>query len=188
MLVLIVAYLWPGNEPKYPPGVLVTEEPSQTLIQRPTPWDAKGYRITPLADFRLHGRVLLTDRYFLGREADLSPLDLTVGWRQLSDQAVIDRMVLLRERRAFSFRPKGNEWPVSAGDVTRQTANLHTIPANDEVLHTLRNVQRGNLIELSGYLVKVEAPDGWHWRSSLSRNDTGPGACELVWIERLVVR
>ena len=187
LLMVVVAYIWPGNEPRYPPGVLVPEDPSQSATFR-TPWDAQGYHVTPLADFRLRGRVLLTDRYFLGREADLSPLDISVGWGRLSDQSVLDRLSFIKERRAFSYRPKDGDWPIPAGEITTHTANLHTIPANQEVLHSLRSVARGNLIDLSGYLVQVEAPDGWRWRSSLSRTDTGPGACELVWVERLDVR
>jgi hypothetical protein len=34
---------------------------------------------------------------------------------------------------------------------------------------------------------KSRAPDGWRWRSSLTREDTGAGACELVWVERIAV-
>ena len=35
---------------------------------------------------------------------------------------------------------------------------------------------------------RMRAPDGWRWRSSLTREDTGAGACELVWVERIVTR
>ena len=43
------------------------------------------------------------------------------------------------------------------------------------------------VITLHGYLVEVRANDGWHWRSSLTRNDTGNGACELVWVESVEI-
>jgi hypothetical protein len=46
-------------------------------------------------------------------------------------------------------------------------------------------VRAGSLVRFSGYLVKVEAPDGWAWVSSLTRDDTGAGACELVWVDDL---
>jgi hypothetical protein len=39
-----------------------------------------------------------------------------------------------------------------------------------------------------GYLVEVRGRDGFRWRSSLTREDTGNGACELVWVEKLDVR
>ena len=37
------------------------------------------------------------------------------------------------------------------------------------------------------YLVDVDHGSGWHWRSSMSRNDTGDGACELVYVESMSV-
>ena len=40
-------------------------------------------------------------------------------------------------------------------------------------------------IRLSGQLVRVDGDDGFTWSSSLSREDTGNGACELIWIEQL---
>jgi hypothetical protein len=36
-------------------------------------------------------------------------------------------------------------------------------------------------------LVRVEGQDGFIWSSSLSRDDTGAGACELIWLEQLRV-
>jgi hypothetical protein len=30
--------------------------------------------------------------------------------------------------------------------------------------------------------VQVNTPDGWRWRSSLTREDTGGGACEVVYV------
>jgi hypothetical protein len=36
--------------------------------------------------------------------------------------------------------------------------------------------------------MEARAPDGWRWRSSLTREDVGNGACELVWVERIEVR
>jgi hypothetical protein len=44
------------------------------------------------------------------------------------------------------------------------------------------------VVALTGYLVEVRGPDGFRWRSSLTREDTGNGACELVWVEKLDVR
>jgi hypothetical protein len=52
----------------------------------------------------------------------------------------------------------------------------------------LKLIRPGNLIDLRGFLVLAEGPDGWNWRSSLSRTDEGPGACELVWVDGLAAR
>ena len=59
----------------------------------------------------------------------------------------------------------------------------HMIPAHAAVARKLNQVRPGHIVRLRGYLVAVSADDGWQWRSSLSRTDTGNGACELMWVE-----
>ena len=64
---------------------------------------------------------------------------------------------------------------------------MHMIPANPVVEKRLKSVRPGNIVRVRGCLVEVSAKDGWRWRSSLTRTDTGPGACELIWVESLEV-
>ena len=59
------------------------------------------------------------------------------------------------------------------------------IPADAAVRRALRGVRPGALIQLSGQLVEVHSPKGWTIRSSMTRDDTGAGACEVVWVEAL---
>jgi hypothetical protein len=33
--------------------------------------------------------------------------------------------------------------------------------------------------------VEAQGRDGWSWRSSLTREDTGAGACELVFVQAI---
>ena len=46
-------------------------------------------------------------------------------------------------------------------------------------------VRVGEIVELRGRLVEASRADGWHWRSSLSRDDSGAGACELMLVEAI---
>lgn len=188
-LVLVLAAVYPGNVTRLPPGVVVYEEPEQTPAADGATWRVKDYTITPLADYHIRARVLLTERYWMGREADLSPLDLTVGWRRLSDQKVLDRIVFTKQRRAFVYRPKdSDEWPVPAAEIVSHTANMHLIPATPEVEAALKSFGEADIVDLSGQLVEVTAPDGWRWRSSLSRTDDGPHGCELMWVKQAALR
>ena len=48
------------------------------------------YRITPLQEqFEISARVLGRKDYTFGREADLSPMDLALGWGPMADPEVI---------------------------------------------------------------------------------------------------
>jgi len=42
-------------------------------------------------------------------------------------------------------------------------------------------------VTLRGWLIDVDAADGWHWRTSRTREDTGGGACEIIWVESVAV-
>ncbi|NOY05236.1 MAG: hypothetical protein GXO82_01150 [Chlorobi bacterium] len=64
---------------------------------------------------------------------------------------------------------------------------MHIIPASEKVESRLDDVYRGSIVTLSGYLVKVTAEGDWRWKSSLTRNDVGDGACELFWVEKILV-
>jgi hypothetical protein len=52
----------------------------------------------------------------------------------------------------------------------------------------IKEIRNGDIVQLSGSLVNVVSEsDGWRWKSSQTRNDTGKGACELIWVESLQI-
>jgi hypothetical protein len=61
------------------------------------------------------------------------------------------------------------------------------IPASKAIAQQLAQIDQDDLIYLKGQLVEVKSSDGWTWRSSLSREDTGNGACELMLVEEVRV-
>jgi hypothetical protein len=65
------------------------------------------------------------------------------------------------------------------------SSNMHMIPADDGIMDGLIGLRPGEVIELAGYLVGIQEGGQWTWVSSLSRTDTGDGACEVVWVSRL---
>jgi hypothetical protein len=62
------------------------------------------------------------------------------------------------------------------------------IPANDAVLERLEDVRTGEIVELAGVLVDVKNPQGQQMRTSLTREDAGAGACEIILVEQLTIR
>jgi hypothetical protein len=53
------------------------------------------------------------------------------------------------------------------------------IPENDAVRAVLTRLRAGSLVELRGRLVDIEGREGG-MRTSLRRDDTGAGACEIL--------
>jgi hypothetical protein len=167
------------------PGVLVAEEPRQVAAVS-APWDRQGYRISPLATFAMRGRVLHTERYRFDRAADLAPVDLALGWGPMSDQSVIDQLSIDQGARWYHWT-YSHEPPIPPPEIVTHSANVHAIPADPRIAERLKSVRAGSVIELRGYLVQVDGSDGWHWVSSLSRDDTGDGSCEVLWVEQLSI-
>jgi hypothetical protein len=130
--------------------------------------------------------VLSTERYRFGREADLSPVDFALGWGVMSDPAVFGQLSISQGNRWYEYHWDGAP-PVDPTLIVKNSANTHLIPANSDVERALLNVQKGNTVRLIGSLVNVEHADGWRWRSSTTRDDTGGGSCELMLVTSVTV-
>ncbi len=175
-------FFWPESVVRHDPGILVKEEPVQRSTSAPG-WEKDGYRITPLAEFEARAVILHLKTYSGGRESDLSPIDLALGWGPMSDQNIIDRLEISQSGRWYEYRAK--VLPLPQKVIGASSSNMHIIPADADVEEALNELHRGDVISFSGFLVEIRASDGWGWRSSLSRTDEGTGACEVVWVNRL---
>ena len=149
-------------------------------------WEAYGYRIVPLEKFDFQARVLSTEHYSMDRESQLAPVDLALGWGPMADPNVLAKISISQSNRFYYWHV--DEFPIPRRDIEIHSANMHMVPASADVERALKSIQPGQAVTFSGYLIEVRAPDGWHWRSSLTREDTGNGACELVWVERISAR
>jgi hypothetical protein len=49
----------------------------------------------------------------------------------------------------------------------------------------MKKIKKDDLVYLKGSLIEIQTKDGWHWKSSLSREDTGNGACELMQVDQI---
>lgn len=189
--ILFAGWLWFGESGAidHPPGVLAAHAPYQGDIGRlPKKMEKPGYVIEPLARFSVEARVLRAEHYYLDRGADLAPVDLALGWGTMSDTAVIEKLKITQGGRFYRWEPLERVLPIPRRDIETQSANMHMVPADDDVARLLKGARRGHIVKLSGYLIEARAPDGWRQRSSLTRNDTGAGACEIIWVERIELR
>lgn len=167
------------------PGALAPNPPEQ-VEERAAGFPFKGYTLQPLQNFQIEARVLASERYRTGREADLSPVDLALGWGPMSDSAVLDKIRISQSSRFYYWHV--DEFPIPRRDIERSSANMHMIPADDALASRLKSLRAGQVVRIEGWLVEARASDGWRWRSSLTRDDTGAGACEVVFVRDLQVR
>ncbi len=173
-------YFGPEATVQLTPGVKVSDAPIQKKLIRADKIKFDDYLITPLASFELKAKVLAKEGYSLGRESDLSPVDLALGWQKMSDESVINKIEISQSGRWYHWRT--NAFPIPRREIETQSANMHLIPANDMIETLIESAKVGQIIAMTGSLVRVDANDGWHWLSSLTREDTGNHACEVVYV------
>ena len=169
----------------YPPGVLIASDPTQVDLPSNEPeFDFGEFHLKPLARFSVDARLLHSKIYRYDRGASLVPIDLAVGWGPMSDQQVLDQLQVSQSMRFFWYEYKMPP-PIAAEQIVNHATNIHIIPSTPELASRCKSLRSGALLHLSGELVQATGPQIGTWRSSLSRTDSGNGACELLYLEDL---
>jgi hypothetical protein len=139
--------------------------------------------VTPLADFVIQARVLSKERYRFDAGAKFAPLDLALGWGPMADPVVLKDIDISQSGRFFFWVTP--TFPIPREQIERSAANMHILPGNAQALKMLGQARPQEIIRLWGYLVRINSPSGYTWQSSMKREDTGNGACEVIWVERV---
>lgn len=161
------------------------DTPQQSATSDP-PFALNGYQVRPLARFAVRARVLGREGYMVGREADLSPVDLALGWKRMADPAVYEPLNITQGGRWYRYS-WSNQPPIPVQEIIESSANMHMIPANEAVERALKKASKGSYVRITGKLVEVTHPSGWRWTSSLTRSDSGANSCELIYVETALV-
>jgi len=179
---------WAG-EVHHAPGVLAPLDPVQedyrtdrsTLL-------LDGWKLSPVAAYKVTARVLKTKGYDSAPIDYLVPVDFLLGWGPMSDTSIIDKLELNISNRYATWRWWGAP-PIAPGEISSHASNHHLVPANDLIRQRLNAVRTGDIVTLEGELVNIQDTGGHtHYRTSLTRTDTGPGACEVMLVKFVGVR
>lgn len=143
--------------------------------------------VTPLHPCKIEitARVLSAEHYTFGREADLAKVDLALGWGPMSDDVVLKQIGISQSNRVYYWHV--NTFPIPREAIGSNSANMHMVAADAQIEKTLQYIRPGQSVKIIGYLIQAKADDGWKWKSSLSRQDTGMGTCELVNVKTILV-
>ena len=101
----------------------------------------------------------------------------------MSDPAIVNQFRFSQSARWFHFRPISRpQLPVEY--LQNHCSNMHMIPADGRISDQLKSIASWDVVDIGGYLVEATGAR-FRLRSSLSRTDTGGGACEVVWVEEV---
>jgi hypothetical protein len=182
LLVLISGVSHWRHRPLHPsPGVLAPDDPVQVDLDHGDTLQRGDVTLTTRAQFDITARVLSREDYSSGADGRLIPEDLALGWGRMSDSAVLAHIDISQSGRFYYWHVE--QFPIPRREIETHSANMHLIPADDGVKQQLEQVRQGQLIHLQGFLVDATRADGWRWNTSMTRDDTGAGACELIYVE-----
>jgi hypothetical protein len=185
---LFMAASWNGwdrwtHRARHPPeGQIAEGEPLQTDIPSGPDVASGRWTLKPRAHYDITARILSTESYRFDRLAALVPEDLALGWGPMSENRVLQTIDISQSGRFYWWRPHPDT-PVSPDIIITHSANTHVIPADSNVKRQLERLRVGEVVRLTGTLVDATRDDGAWIHTSLSRSDTGAGACEVLLVE-----
>lgn len=189
LLVLVVNYFMHRGVRR---GVKDIPEPVQTEAEGMTTVDINGYHLYILFKYEYDIKALVVSEKSysgLGIDDRLAPKDVALAWGKVAEY---------NDRIDFNWRQSGRwyMWSASSYDeiapvggesgINTSSSNNHLIPANNVIKREIKKIKRGDYVEIKGYLVDINGSnsgDGsFYWDSSKSREDTGDGSCEVIYV------
>jgi hypothetical protein len=184
LILLAIAAEWfvlRGPPPAHWRGMPAPRDPIQASYDLPPAFPDGAYSIHPLATFSVTAVVLHRERYRFDNAADLAPLDLALGWGPISVASVINGLKISQSDRWYEYSWKDDP-PVDPSLIPTHAGNFHCLPADNNVRDQLLAIHYHDLVTLEGYLVEVDGPNGYRWRSNLTNNSLGEHGCRVMWI------
>jgi hypothetical protein len=190
VLLLLIGGLWQGwllwqlRPVHAADGVLAPADPLQTDLDPQPPVPHGRWLLKPRARYDITARILGREDYHFDAIADLVPEDLALGWGPMSDNRILQSFEITQDYRFYFWRAR-HGLPVPREVVVEHSANTHVIPADAFVRSQLHKLRVGQVVHLVGFLVDGARSDG-HWlHTSMTRSDTGPGACEIMLVQEV---
>jgi hypothetical protein len=104
----------------------------------------------------------------------------------MSDNSVLKSVDISQSNRFYYWRTSAGA-PLTREAIIVHSANTHVIPADAFVARQLGRLRPGETVTLTGDLVDGVRDDGAFIHTSLTRTDTGPGACEVMLVRGVEV-
>jgi hypothetical protein len=175
---------------------LIEGEPRQEPSDRPAftaPIKGYTYALVPRATYEIAGLVVSQHRgdalFNLDHEADPGNIrDVCVVWGESITNGSYRKVKFLSGEFTCSFSWSGDLTPAFKPETA---SNNHLLPADPSIARQIGAIHVGDQIRMTGLLVDYTVIQGgreiFTRRTSLTRGDTGNGACEILYVTGLSV-
>ena len=161
--------------------------------------DGYNYTLTPIYDYTLNGLVLHQQKYdawySISRTDKTFIKDICAIWgNTLKDGSYRDGSVSVTQDSRWCW------WSYTNSNLIfnpNEISNNHLIASSPSVERQILSIDGGDQIRIIGKLVNVHAEaigktsqyenGAADWHTSTTRDDTGAGACEIIYVESIEI-
>lgn len=179
----------------------VQSEPIQTEAENQEPIeftkDDYKYNLTPIYDYEINGLIVQRMNYMwfsVYKTDSVFPSDVCMVWGSNAKNKIYkEESLKFSQDMRFCFA----QWSSKTDFNMEEISNNHLVFKNEETEKKAKSLSRGDQVKIKGQLVNIEAknigkpgeydPDFIKWESSISRNDAGAGACEVIYVDSIEI-
>lgn len=191
--ILFLVSFWQRNdfsEDRPPVNSALLQEPLQTPTDKAafavTAGDIR-YQIQPLYEYDLYG-LIVSYRHHDGDYAlhklwndHLNVADVCVVWQQNATDAHLHHLDFWNGQ--FTCNVKTSNQAAWDSFQMNQLSNNHLLSVDNAVRDKLNDIRIGDQIHIKGWLASYTNDQGGSRGSSTTRDDTGNGACETIFVQ-----
>mgnify|MGYP001176277308 FL=1 len=191
--ILVISF-WNRNElpDKKDMDPQLAVEPIQEMIQLPefsVNVDGNDYFIQPKYDYELYGmvvsyRVHNSDTGAHLRWGDhLNVADYCVVWSENAFEAHLNEMTFRNQEWTCYYQYPNRE--VGSSFNKEKLSNNHLITGDSSIRDRIKKIGIGDQIRIKGWLSSYSSTDRLSRGTSITRSDTGNGACETIYVNEI---
>lgn len=138
-------------------GEIAPSYPVMQPLERHFDFQRRGFRVTAVSEVSLRAVVLSRKRYFFDRFR-IAPIDLVLGWGEMSNPAIFRTVRVSVQDRDFRWevRPPPR---IARDDVATLAGLFHVIPSRSSVQESVSNLRRNHVVDMSGFLCSIKTPE-----------------------------
>ncbi|MCX7543836.1 hypothetical protein [Marinicella gelatinilytica] len=193
--ILLILSFWNRNSwpDELPLAEALAFEPKQSPlnhVSQTVKYNDLTYTVQPRFNYELYGVVVSKRVHQADYKGSLHGLsedylnvaDLCVVWGENTNPKILKHFTFSNGQFTCQYQTRSETaWQAFNPN---QLSNNHVLSVNKSVRKTLAEANIGDQIVLRGYLADYTNPKGYLRKTSITRTDTGNGACETIWVEQ----
>lgn len=188
LILLLIGswFLWDQRSIKHGPGLLAENPPRVENILSPKPIATDNFTLNPYQLFEGELRVISRKRYWFDELSGIAPYGYIFSWGGMSDEKHLRRISPKQENRTYTLHVSNP--PLSIQNMHGKVVLAQAIPANDQIMETMKNVRVGHVIKIKGLIIDLKKKGGVvQYQSNIEGRNPKMQGVKFIWIEELSI-